>query len=86
MVMAKKISSKIHCGDVFMLIFHFPLARATMQGHNTENLKQIFPEKELRSLSPNFHIHVAVSDLYTAGSVCLSYCRKMCGPILGIHK
>jgi hypothetical protein len=23
-----------------------------------------FPEKELRSLSPNFHIHVTVSDLY----------------------
>jgi hypothetical protein len=30
----------------------------------TENLKQIFPEKELRSLSPNFHIHGSVSDLY----------------------
>jgi hypothetical protein len=23
-----------------------------------------FPEKELRRLSPNFHIHVSVSDLY----------------------
>ncbi len=36
MEMAKKISSKIHCGDVFMLIFLFSLAqntptRATMQ-------------------------------------------------------
>jgi hypothetical protein len=28
------------------------------------NSKQIFPEKELRSHSPNFHIHVYVSDLY----------------------
>jgi hypothetical protein len=27
-------------------------------------LKQIFPETELRSLSPNFHIHVSVSDIY----------------------
>ncbi len=35
-----------------------------MQRLNTENLKQIFPEKELRCLSPNFHIHVSVSDLY----------------------
>jgi hypothetical protein len=26
--------------------------------------KQIFPEKELRGHSPNFHIHVSVSDLY----------------------
>jgi hypothetical protein len=36
----------------------------TLQGHNTENAKQIFPEKELRGLSPNFHIHVSVTELY----------------------
>ncbi len=24
----------------------------------------MFPEKELRDLSPNYHIHVSVSDLY----------------------
>ncbi len=24
----------------------------------------VFPEKELRGLSPSFHIHVSVSDLY----------------------
>jgi hypothetical protein len=35
-----------------------------LQRHNTENLKQIFPEKELRGLSPNFHIRVYVRDLY----------------------
>jgi hypothetical protein len=29
-----------------------------LQRHNTENMKQIFPEKELRGLCPNFHIHV----------------------------
>jgi hypothetical protein len=34
------------------------------QRHNTENSKQIFPEKELRGLSPNAYIHVSVSDLY----------------------
>jgi hypothetical protein len=32
--------------------------------YNTKNFKQIFPEKELRGLSPNFHIHVSVGDLY----------------------
>ncbi len=37
--------------------------------------KQIFTEKELHGLSPNFHIHVSVRD-----------CRKICGPILGIYK
>ncbi len=30
---------------------------------STENWKQIFPEKELLGHSPNFHIHVSVSDL-----------------------
>ncbi len=35
-----------------------------LQRHNTENLKQIFPEKELRGLGPNFHIHVSVGNLY----------------------
>jgi hypothetical protein len=36
----------------------------TLQRHNTENSKQIFPEKELHGHSPNFHIHVSMSDLY----------------------
>ncbi len=36
----------------------------TLEKDNTENLKQIFPEKELRGLSPYFHSHVYVSDLY----------------------
>jgi hypothetical protein len=31
---------------------------ATLHRHNTKHSKQIFPEKELRGLSPNFHIHV----------------------------
>jgi hypothetical protein len=35
-----------------------------LQRHNNENLIYVFPEKELRSLSPTFHIHVSVSDLY----------------------
>ncbi len=29
-----------------------------------ENPIYLFPEKEMRGLSPNFHIHVSVSDLY----------------------
>ncbi len=35
-----------------------------LQRHNTENSKQIFPEKELRGLRPNIDIHVSASDLY----------------------
>jgi hypothetical protein len=32
--------------------------------HCNENPIYVFPEKELRGLSPNFHIHVSVRDLY----------------------
>jgi hypothetical protein len=35
-----------------------------LQRQKAENFKQIFPEKEYRGLSPNFHIHVSVSELY----------------------
>jgi hypothetical protein len=38
--------------------------------HCTEISIYLFPGKELRGLSPNFHIYVSVSDLYipTSGS------------------
>jgi hypothetical protein len=63
------------------------LRKPTLQKDNTENSKQILPEKELRGLSPNFHIHVYVSDLYVyPTTVCLFCCRKICGPILKIYK
>jgi hypothetical protein len=32
--------------------------------HCNENPIYVFPEKELRGLSLNFHIHVSVRDLY----------------------
>jgi hypothetical protein len=35
-----------------------------LQRQNTKLSKQIFPEKEYRGLSPNFHIHTSVSVLY----------------------
>ncbi len=31
----------------------------------TKNPIDVFPEKELRYLNPNFHIHVSVSALYS---------------------
>jgi hypothetical protein len=59
---------------------------ATLQRQNTEISKQIFPEKEYRGLSPNFHIHVSESDLYipTIGlPILLEEIRR---PILGLYK
>jgi hypothetical protein len=59
----------------------------TLLRHNTENSKQIFPEKELYGLSPYFHIHVSVSDLYVPWiGLPILPAGKICGPILGIYK
>jgi hypothetical protein len=51
---------------------------SALQRHNTESSKQKFPEKELRGLTPSFHIHVSVSD-FAAGTY-------VYGRILGIYK
>ncbi len=45
-----------------------------LQRQTTEISKQIFPEKEYRGLSPNFHIHVSAS--HEPRSVCLFCWRK----------
>ncbi len=48
--------------------------------------EQIFPEKEYRGLSPNFHIHVSLSELYIPTMGLLFLLEEICGPILGIYK
>ncbi len=60
------------------------LREPTMQRQNAENLKQIFPEKEYRGLSPNFHIHVSVSELYTPTMGLPVLLEEICG--LEIYK
>ncbi len=56
-----------------------------LQRQNDENLKQIFPEKEYRGLSPNFHIHVCVSELYIPTMGLPFLLEEICGPILRIY-
>ncbi len=56
----------------------------TLQRTNPKNSKQILPEKELRGHSPNFHMHVSVSDLYIS-NIDLPILLQdilVCGPIL----
>jgi len=49
----------------------------TLQRQNTEISKHIFPEKEYRGLSPNFHIHASVGVIYIIPRlVCLVCWRK----------
>jgi hypothetical protein len=50
--------------SALLILFIFIISCPTLQRHNNENSKQIFPEKDLRGHSPIFHIHVSVSDLY----------------------
>ncbi len=57
-----------------------------MQRQNAENLKQIFPEKEYRGLSPNFHIHVSMSELYIPTMGLPFLLEEIYGPILVIFK
>jgi hypothetical protein len=60
--------------------------RYKLQRKNAENLMQIFPEKEYRGLSPNFHIHVSVSELYIPTMGLPFLLEEIWGPILGIYK
>ncbi len=48
---------------------------------NAENFKQIFPEKEYQGLSPYFHIHVSVSELYISTMGLPFLLEEICGPI-----
>ncbi len=57
-----------------------------LQRQIAENLKQIFPDKEYRGLSPNFHIHVSVSELYIPAMGLPFLLEDICGLILGIYK
>ncbi len=58
----------------------------SLQRQNTEILKQIFPEKEYRGVSPNFHIHASVSDLYIPTIGLPIPLEEICRPILGLYK
>jgi hypothetical protein len=65
---------------------HLRLWSYTLQRKNDENWKQIFPKKEYRGLSPNFHIHMSVSELYIPTMELPFLLEEICGPILGIYK
>ncbi len=55
----------------------------TLQRTNTKNLKQTFAEKEWRGQSPNFPIHVSVSDLYIPTNDLPILLQDICGTIPG---
>ena len=62
------------------------LKTTTMQRNDTKNLKQIFPEKELRDNSTKFHMHVSVTDLNIPTIDLPILLQEICGPTLGRFK
>jgi hypothetical protein len=59
---------------------------AALQRKKNEISKQIFPAKEYRGLSPNFHIHAFVSDLYIPTIGLSILLEEICRSILGLYK
>ncbi len=64
------------------------LCQTELSMHCNENPIYVFPEKKFRSLSPDCHIHVSVSDLYIPriGPHTVFSCSRIGRPILGIYK
>jgi len=60
-----------------------PAAARIMLLYCKENSIYVFLFWELRGLSPNFHVHVSVSDLHIPH---ISSCSRIGRPIMGIYK
>jgi hypothetical protein len=73
----------------FLIFFYSASAwnhSTALQKQNTEISKQIFPENDYRGLSPNFHIHASVIDLYIPTIGLPILLEEICRPILGLYK
>jgi hypothetical protein len=70
----------------FFLKIELKINYHALQRLNTENLKQIFPEKEFRGHSPNLYIYVSVRDFYIPMIDLPTLFQEICWLILGISK
>jgi hypothetical protein len=61
-------------------------ANHTLLRHDTENSKQICPEKKLRGLSPNVQMCERFILYIPWIGLSILCCRKICAPILRIYK
>ncbi len=75
-------SKHLHLGHYPLMECSNILSWCTQQRKNAENLKQKFPEKEYHGFSPNFHIHVSVSELYIPTMGLPFLLEEICGPTL----
>jgi hypothetical protein len=75
-----------HVGDYVCQQTDFLSLRGLLLPHCNVSI-YVFPEKELRGLSPNFHTHVPVNDLYEYISMSGPpiFCSRICRSIVGIY-
>ncbi len=73
---------------VFLTLAHsqHPVSTAQHKVHCKEISTYVFLKKELRGLSPNFRIHVSVSDLYIPRIGSLFFCIRIGRLIAEINK
>ncbi len=74
----------VHKDSIYCILTGIKTKTPTLQRHNAEHLKQIFPEKELCGHSPTFHVHVSVSFLHIPTIDLPILLQEICGSILGI--
>ncbi len=86
----KKISTLFSCRPIRIspspTTISAPSEQFSYTAKTTEISKQIFPEKEYRGLSPNFHIYASVSDLYIPTIGLPILLEEICLQILGLYK
>jgi hypothetical protein len=64
MLLSLSIGKSVHMYLMTLMCIVSASASTVAQPHCKEISIYVFQEKELRGLSPNFHIHVPVDDLY----------------------
>ncbi len=65
---------------------YFKVVSPLLQPHYNENHIYVFLFWELRGLSPNFHIHVFETDLYSPRISPQISCSRIGSSIVGIYK
>jgi hypothetical protein len=73
-------------GKVFIREKEVHISEGEVVGTLKRKTHSLFPEKELRCLSPNFHSHVFVADLCIPRIGSHIFCSRIGRPIVGIYK
>jgi hypothetical protein len=76
----------LSCGRAVSSVCSNAAAHTAKTKYRNFETYTVFPEKEYGGLSPNFHIHASVSDLYIPMISFPILLEEICRPILGLYK